>query len=457
MSVSNLLVPNNLDLECANLTATDTVTATTFNGSFVPIGPQDIGSLNDSSSDVYTPGSAALNVAGGASIAKRLNVNNIWVDSANNAAITPDVNAHLLIINDAADGTNGMSFNNTNAGQDNINYDENGALVGAIQYIHSPAANTDIMFIGANQDSTGQSIILNGFGVGSGSVIIDPQLSTDKIVSNANPNIEVVSPTTFDSAIRINPQGSNEINFDGHWTLDLPNTLQDLAFNETVHGDLNVLRLNSFASGGPSVSINTNMVGRDLIVNSTCLVGDKIEIPFAHAIDDIGLKFYPINPVEIHVPQGLSNQGYHFYDTGIADAYIKLGADKRVTLPATGTTTVTTAQSGTKFSFVQATADTTINMPNPFAGGYYEFWNSAAADGAHTQTIHFSAGFVNGSNLSNIVSTTTLANVSTKQNIILSATAVNTAKGDYVKLNSDGTNWYVEAVSTGTASAWTYT
>jgi hypothetical protein len=166
MSVSNLFVPNNFDLFVHDLTASDTITATTFSGAFVPIGPQDIGSLNDSNSDVYVPGSAALNVAGGASIARRLNAENIWVNSANNALFTPDPSAPNLIINGETAQNCGMTMQSDVTQNQSINYNIGNTLRGSISYQTSAGVQNDSLLLGVNYDTTAGDILIAGNGTG---------------------------------------------------------------------------------------------------------------------------------------------------------------------------------------------------------------------------------------------------------------------------------------------------
>jgi hypothetical protein len=134
------------------------------------------------------------------------------------------------------------------------------------------------------------------------------------------------------------------------------------------------------------------------------------------------------------------------------------GSRPVVTLPATGVTAVTAAQSGSLFNLVQATGNTTINLPAPFLGANFKFVVSATANGANTQAISSSGANCSGFLIGPASATTSLANVSAKTTATLSATAANVKLGDYIEYNSvDGSTYAIQAYSSGTAVGWSFT
>lgn len=129
-----------------------------------------------------------------------------------------------------------------------------------------------------------------------------------------------------------------------------------------------------------------------------------------------------------------------------------------VVLPTAANTTLTAAQSGSVFYLPQATANNVISLPAPAAGLNFQFILSNVADGTHKQTISSTAANVYGNLISLSTGTTnlTLINSGTAfTSIDVSATAANTKKGDFIRYRSDGTSYFVEAISVGTLSAWT--
>ena len=124
-----------------------------------------------------------------------------------------------------------------------------------------------------------------------------------------------------------------------------------------------------------------------------------------------------------------------------------------VVLPATGTTTISSSQSGTIFSLPQATANTIINLPAVAAGLNFKFVVAATADGAHTQTITATAGTPIIGLLLGLTAGFNTAKAAAIS-LVLSATAANVKVGDYAQLTCDGTNWSVQAFSSETACGW---
>lgn len=113
-----------------------------------------------------------------------------------------------------------------------------------------------------------------------------------------------------------------------------------------------------------------------------------------------------------------------------------------LTIAATGTTALTAA-SPQRIVIPTLSGNATVTLPAVAAGLTYDFRFAAAE--SHTLTITATAAVMQGSG---IVATGTAASnacvpISAKTNLIYTAAAV----GDSVGMWSDGTNWYVQAVS----------
>lgn len=121
-----------------------------------------------------------------------------------------------------------------------------------------------------------------------------------------------------------------------------------------------------------------------------------------------------------------------------------------VSLPAASNTTLTANQSGQVFLLPQATANNTITLPAVQVGLKFKFICSATANGSNTQTIaSATAGQING-----FIIGASVVNKAAANSVVLSATAANVKAGDRVEFTSDGSVWFVEAFSSGTANGW---
>lgn len=115
------------------------------------------------------------------------------------------------------------------------------------------------------------------------------------------------------------------------------------------------------------------------------------------------------------------------------------------------TTAITVAQSGSVFIVSQATgSNKAITLPAVAgaAGCTWKFiWNSAA-DGARTWSITAVGGVLSGSITNNIAAGAHAVSYNGAAGVVRSATAANTSAGDWVKIYSDGTNYYVSGQGT---------
>jgi hypothetical protein len=130
-----------------------------------------------------------------------------------------------------------------------------------------------------------------------------------------------------------------------------------------------------------------------------------------------------------------------------------------VTLSITASTTLTALQSGSLLDIgVSTTTNRTITLPTAAKGLNYEFYLSVAPSGTYTVTISGAAAtLLNGNytvpGAAAYVAATAFA---AKTSLILGATAANGKPGDFARFYCvDGTNWLVEAQSTGAATGWT--
>src|SRR5579863_10210031 len=142
MSIANLLVDNNYDLLCHNLTSSGTVAATSFIGPLLPLGPLHVLSTNDSNG--YNDATASFTTLGGISVAKTLNTQDVFINSTNNTAYTPDATCNNLVISGGA--VSGLQVNSNNTGTSKMNFgNSTGSTQGGIQYTHSVAGTTDVL------------------------------------------------------------------------------------------------------------------------------------------------------------------------------------------------------------------------------------------------------------------------------------------------------------------------
>lgn len=141
-------------------------------------------------------------------------------------------------------------------------------------------------------------------------------------------------------------------------------------------------------------------------------------------------------------------------DVTIPSTTILVGKRKYVALPSTGTTNISASQSGSIFTMQQATANTTINLPSPASGLYYKFLVIATSDGSHTQAITATGAILKGSIIGPGGADTDNLLLTGSTVLTLSATAVNVKAGDFLELDSDGTSWFVNGRSSGTAVGW---
>lgn len=128
-----------------------------------------------------------------------------------------------------------------------------------------------------------------------------------------------------------------------------------------------------------------------------------------------------------------------------------------VTSTANGTTALTAGQSGSiVYISGSTTASASITLPAPTAGLNFKFVLTAVADGTHTTTISDGNSHLSG-NLIGLAAGAVITKVSNATNLISSANAANAVVGDYADVFSDGSKWYVRAISGGTANGWTAT
>lgn len=123
-----------------------------------------------------------------------------------------------------------------------------------------------------------------------------------------------------------------------------------------------------------------------------------------------------------------------------------------INLDATSARVLTAAESGSIVYFPQTTpASLTITLPAVAYGLNFRFVSTGSGDGAgHTRSIAGAAnGLVNG-----IIIGASVAAATAKNALVYSATAANTKPGDYAIFTCDGTNWYCQAFSAGTAVGW---
>jgi hypothetical protein len=126
----------------------------------------------------------------------------------------------------------------------------------------------------------------------------------------------------------------------------------------------------------------------------------------------------------------------------------QVGTRNVVTPLVTGA--ITAAQSGSLF-MLTAVADMTLTLPAPAAGLEYEFWLAASAlTTSHIITTNGGSNIIFGQAV--VAGALVAADAEDKINFI----AANDLPGDYVRVVSDGTSWFVEGMATA-AGAITFT
>ncbi len=121
---------------------------------------------------------------------------------------------------------------------------------------------------------------------------------------------------------------------------------------------------------------------------------------------------------------------------------------------ATVDTTLTAAQSGSIVTMPQATAaGVEYFLPAVAAGLNFKFLVTATSDGANTRVISATGGTPIIGLLLGLTAGFNTAKAAALS-LTLSATANNVKVGDYAQFTCDGTNWSVQAFSSGTACGW---
>ncbi len=144
---------------------------------------------------------------------------------------------------------------------------------------------------------------------------------------------------------------------------------------------------------------------------------------------------------------------YTIPDAG-ADCNVMLARPQIITAPATGTVNLTVAQSGSIIFMPQATGNTTHNLPAPSSGVNFKFIITDTANGSNTRAITATSTLLFGTIIGPGGADTDVLLVNGATTLTLSATANNVKKGDFLYLFSDGTNWYVDGRSGGSAVGW---
>lgn len=134
MSISNLLVPNNFDLFSKSVTSSGVITASSFSGDLVPLGPVEFPSTLDS--NAYNDFTSSVSMHGGCSINKKCNAKQVFINSTNNSAFVPDSTCDNLVIVNASGG--GLQINTDSTSQGQVCFgDSTGNIQGGFIYQHN--------------------------------------------------------------------------------------------------------------------------------------------------------------------------------------------------------------------------------------------------------------------------------------------------------------------------------